>query len=187
MEATSSQIYNELGDGLKLFIKKNIKNEHDADDIFQDIFIKIHTKISKLRNRGKINSWVYQIARNTIIDYKRKKEFDNFEGDIPDLLQFEKESDETLAQGLSLIIDTLPEKYRSVLKLKNYSEMKNSEIAENLNISKSALKTRIYRANIEFKNRVQEFCHFEFDRYGMVIDYAPTDCFICHIKKLKKS
>lgn len=183
MNATSKQIYYELGDGLKHFIKSNINNDHDAEDIFQDIFIKIHEKISTLRNKSKLHSWVYQIARNTIIDYKRKKEIDNIEDEIPDFSGLEKQSDETLAQGLHLIIDSLPEKYSSVLKLKNYTQMKNTEIAVQLNISDSALKTRLYRANIEFKKKILEFCHFEFDKYGTVIDYSPTDCFICYLKK----
>lgn len=186
MVVESSQIYFELGEGLRYFIKKSIKNDFDVDDIFQDVFIKIHEKISTLKDRSKINSWVYQITRNTIIDYKRKKEWDSLGEDEADLVALEKESDETLSRGLKLIIESLPAIYRDVLLLKNYSDLCNKDISIRLGISENALKTRIYRANLQFKTRVIEFCNFEFDRYGVVVDYCPTDNFVKYIKKRKK-
>ncbi len=184
LSTLSNQIYNELGENLKLFIYKHIKNEHDTEDLFQEVFIKIHNKITSLNDNSKLHSWVYQITRNTIIDFKRKKDVNLIEGDIPDLSYIETESDETLKLGLRIIINSLPKIYSEILILNNYENMKNKEISDKLNITASAVKSRLFRARKEFKNRLLEFCHFELDIYNSVIDYKPTDCFICYLKKI---
>lgn len=181
-------LYQELGSQLRAFIFSKIRNEHDTDDILQNVFLKIHEKISTLRDRSRINSWVYQITRNSIIDFKRKKEPDLIENDIPDLKEIISESDEMLSQGLLIIVNTLPQIYKDVLILANYENLRYSEISERLNIKESTVKTRIFRARKLFRDKVLEFCHFELDSYGTVIEYQPKGCFICYLKeKYKKS
>lgn len=181
-----NKLYNELGNQLRAFIYKHIKNDHDTDDIFQDVFIKIHNKIVSLKDRDKLNSWVYQITRNTIIDFKRKKQSDDLIGEIPDLGSIGNESDEMLSQGLLIIINTLPQIYKDVLILSIYENLKYSEISERLNIVVSTVKTRIFRARKLFRDKILEFCHFELDRYGSIVNYEPNECFICHIKEMYK-
>ena len=58
------------------FIKARVHSTETAEDILQEIFIKIHKNVKNIKNEQKIASWVYQITRNTIIDYYRKKKID---------------------------------------------------------------------------------------------------------------
>ena len=58
---------------LKLFIITKVSNEDTADDILQDVFLKVHAKIDELKDVSKLESWLYQITRNSIIDYYRTK------------------------------------------------------------------------------------------------------------------
>ena len=55
------------------FISKHAINKDDVNDIIQDTFLKVKTNINSLRNPAKVESWIFQIARNTINDFFRKK------------------------------------------------------------------------------------------------------------------
>ncbi len=50
----------------------------------------------------------------------------------------------------------------------------------------AAVKSRVFRERKLFKEKILEFCHFEFDSFGAVVDYEPTDCFICYLKENEK-
>jgi RNA polymerase sigma-70 factor (ECF subfamily) len=58
---------------LRSFVVSKITNKPDVDDILQDVYIKIHSNIGKLKNETKFESWMYQITRNAINDYYRKQ------------------------------------------------------------------------------------------------------------------
>ena len=76
MTASTEIIWKEFNKELLRFIIKRVKDNDLAHDLLQDIFIKIHLKISTLSDSDKLTSWVYQITRNSIIDhYKKQKHF----------------------------------------------------------------------------------------------------------------
>ncbi len=59
---------------LKGFIRKRVANEEDAEDILQDVFIKLLSNIDKLADNQKMNAWIYKITRNTIVDCYRRNQ-----------------------------------------------------------------------------------------------------------------
>ena len=71
MITTTEKVWYEFNAQLKLFILKRIPDEHSAEDILQDVFLKIHAHIDGLKNEEKLEGWIYQIARNAIHDYYR--------------------------------------------------------------------------------------------------------------------
>src|SRR5512145_705375 len=58
---------------LKAFIQSRIADEDDADYLLQEVFIRIHTRLCSLRDLSKLESWIYQITRNAIIDHYRSR------------------------------------------------------------------------------------------------------------------
>ncbi|MEL6254896.1 MAG: sigma factor [Bacteroidota bacterium] len=62
-------IWNNYGNELYFFILKKVKNKNEANDIFQNTFLKIHKNLSKLKDEKKVKAWIYQIARNEIADF----------------------------------------------------------------------------------------------------------------------
>src|SRR5687768_2462359 len=64
-------IWVELGARLRAFVAGRVSNEADAEDIVQDVFVRIHTRLDTLDDERKLTGWVYQIARNAIIDHYR--------------------------------------------------------------------------------------------------------------------
>ena len=82
----TEQIWKNFNQQLLGFIKARINDQEVAKDILQEVFIKIHQKIDSIQDKQKITSWIYQITRNTIIDYYRKKKQDTVELVLEDIL-----------------------------------------------------------------------------------------------------
>jgi RNA polymerase sigma-70 factor (ECF subfamily) len=173
-------LYKSLSQKLRQFIRNRIADGAAADDILQDVFLRIHDRIETLRDREKIESWVFQIARNAIIDHYRSRKPDHEEP--PEAIAVEEDDQamhKKLASGLGAMIDQLPEQYREALRLTELQGLTQKELAERLGISLSGAKSRVQRARALLRDLLMQCCHFEFDRYGMVIDYHPISCRCC--------
>jgi RNA polymerase sigma-70 factor, ECF subfamily len=71
MTVASEQLWEQFSAPLQQFIRRRIRDPHSAEDILQDVFLKIHTRIDTLHQQDRVASWIYQIARNAIADYYR--------------------------------------------------------------------------------------------------------------------
>ena len=66
---TTNQVYIKYADDVKYFILSKVKDATVTEDVLQDTFIKIHTKLHTLKDITKLKPWIFTIARNAIIDY----------------------------------------------------------------------------------------------------------------------
>jgi len=177
-------IYLEFRGKIKDFILRRVKDEHTAEDIVQDVFLKIHTKIDTLQDERKLESWIYQITRNAVIDHFRNKKIqptDDYE--IPENSDDDDDSFREVASGLKPMLDSLPVHYREALILTEFEGLTQKDMAENLGLSISGAKSRVQRARALLKNELLQCCHFEFDRFGKIIDYYPVTCPCCPEEK----
>lgn len=146
MNELLENIWRQHHDQLLAFISKRIKNRDDAEDILQEVFIKILSNIEKLKDSSKLQSWIFQITRNAIVDYIRKKKFQELEAEISDI---EEETDKTAmneATGwIGFYVDSLPENYRDAVVLYEIKGKSQKEIAEQLGISYVNARSRIQR------------------------------------------
>lgn len=62
------EVWGEFSNRLRKFILKRVQNKHDAEDILQDIFLKIHRSLDTLKNADRLDAWIYEITRHAIID-----------------------------------------------------------------------------------------------------------------------
>jgi RNA polymerase sigma-70 factor (ECF subfamily) len=168
---------------IKHFILKHIHDEDVAEDIVQDVFLKMHLHIETLKDDKKLQAWLYQIARNTIHDYYRNKRdiialSTTF--DMP-----EEPTPEDVAQALlpciKDIVDHLPEPYREAIILTEYNGLTQKELAEHAHLSFSGAKSRVQRAREKLKQHLLACCHFVLDRRGKIIEYHPHKecCLAC--------
>src|SRR3972149_7137571 len=74
MAATVTEVWQQVHAGLRSFIAKRVANETEADDIVQEGFLRMHRRINGLKDPRRMVSWLYQIARNAIVDYYRSPE-----------------------------------------------------------------------------------------------------------------
>jgi RNA polymerase sigma-70 factor, ECF subfamily len=181
MAITTEKVWEEFHPGLKQFILKRVSDEQNAEDILQDVFLKIHTRIDTLRDEEKLQSWIYQIARNVIADYYREHKATVALSEallLPEEPVVDDDVVKDLLPSVRTMVDSLPAEYRQALLLTEYEGLTQRELAERLGLSLSGAKSRVQRAREKLKAMLLDCCHFEFDRLGKVIDYQPK-CACC--------
>lgn len=174
MDNQVETIWTELAANLRRFILKRVGDEQTADDILQNVFIKIHTHLDSLEDESKLQSWVYQIARNAIADhYRRAPLTQALDADMPQSEDMDDEARAALALSVREMVDCLPAEYRDALILDAFEGLDQAEIGARLGISVSGAKSRVQRARAKLRDLMFDCCHFEFDRRGNVMDYYP--------------
>ncbi len=172
-------IYIKFRSRLKQFISRRLDDELTAEDVLHDVFLKIHANIDSLRDETKLESWVFQIARNVILDRLRsRREVHGAVDDLP-APDVTDEPSKKIAAGLGEMILLLPEPYREALLLSELHDIPQREIAQRFGISVSGAKSRVQRGRKMLKDLLLGCCHFEFDQLGTMIDYHPRDCSAC--------
>ncbi|NWG17652.1 MAG: RNA polymerase sigma factor SigZ [Chloroflexi bacterium] len=173
-------IWTQFNAPLERFIRQRVPDVQAADDLLQDVYLKVHLNINTLRDDERLQSWVYQIARNAVYDYYRsRRPLDAISDEIaaPDDADDADDITRQLAESVRYMIELLPEGYREALLLADYDGLTQKELAERLGLSLSGAKSRVQRARRMLREMLLACCHFEFDRLGKVIDYYPhCDC-----------
>lgn len=151
-----NDVWNEFSGQIRGYLLKKVKVEDDADDLVQEIFIKIHKNLAQLEDEKKLAPWIYQIVRNSLTDYYRKRDIETSELDEENTASLELETDDIYSACVSgclkVFIDRLPEKYKDPLVLSDLKELKQKDIAEQMNLSYSGLKSRVQRGREMIKD-----------------------------------
>lgn len=177
MQITTERAWNTFHLPIKRFVFKYTHDEDATEDLLQDIFLKIHMHIETLKDEKKLQSWLYQIARNTLYDHYRQHKGTAVSlaetSDIFDIPEEPSEEDveQTLLPCIRELVEHLPEPYREAILLTEYQGYTQKKLAESLGISLSGAKSRVQRAREKMKEQLLECCHFEFDRRGKIIEY----------------
>ncbi len=171
------QIWREYATALHGFIQSRVDNADIADDILQNVFLNIHTKIDSLKEASKLRPWIYQIARNAIIDHYRSLKSHI---ELPEtIIEPEKDNVETARQEIERcmlpLIRNLPDTYREAVMLSEIEGMTQKQVAEKLGLSLSAAKSRVQRGRIMVKDMLNDCCRFEIDQRGTMVDYQLKD------------
>jgi RNA polymerase sigma-70 factor (ECF subfamily) len=176
-------LWNQYSRRLGTFIRSRVEDDAEAEDILQEVFIRIHRNLCCQADRDKPESWIYQIARNLIIDHYRKRRTwvelpENLpsEPDWGEWVNLEDDPEAKLALSLREMIDELPEPYSQALILTEYQGLSQKQLAERLGISLSGAKSRVQRAREKLRDMLLNCCHFELDRRGRVLDYYQLCC-----------
>ena len=149
--------------------------EAEAEDLTQEVLIKVSDALPNFRGESQLSTWIYRIATNAALDrlrspsYKRivqncsasaeaeMEDRNAWTGEKTPLVEpqiFRKEMNECI-QGF---IQKLPENYRVVLVLSEFEGLKDSEIAETLGISSGTVKIRLHRAKEKLKEELSTNC-----------------------------
>lgn len=169
-------IYRQFSAHLLNFILSKVNDRELAKDLLQDVFVKIHGKQNQLQDNAKLQSWLFQITRNAIIDHYRRKNLltDNELEKLEHPTDEEVYLDEISITGcLKPYIQNLPEKYRFALEKTTFEKWSQKDLAAYENISYSAAKSRVQRAREMVKNEIIDCCNPVTDVYGNVIDKEP--------------
>jgi RNA polymerase sigma-70 factor (ECF subfamily) len=130
-----------------LFVFKSINDHQQVEHIVSDCFLKIWKNRKQIVIKYSLEAYLFQILRNSIIDYHRAKNDNTISFDeIPDVPDEAEEKDEQRYAKLYTAISKLPEKRRQILELAIFESCTYQEIAEKLGITKNTVKTQMVRA-----------------------------------------
>lgn len=168
-------IYKDFHAKLYRFIVGRISDPAAAEDILQEVYIKLHANIEGLRDENRLESWIYQITRHAIVDHYRKARSGE---ELSESLAYPIEDDpyalSVLSSSVQGMLSCLDPKYRDALVLTDLQGLSQVELASKLGITVSGAKSRVQRAREKLKEAFLDCCHFEFDRLGKVVDYHPN-------------
>jgi RNA polymerase sigma-70 factor, ECF subfamily len=170
---TTEFIWTSFHKELHAFIRHSLRDEMASDDVLQDVFVKIHTRRHTLNDEGKLVSWVWQITRNTVLDYFRtKKQFTELPVELA-LPHQENPFNATFAQCISPFIHNLSPQHKKAIEKVDIEGMPQKQFAEQEGISYTAAKSRVQRARLHLKALFLQCCSMPADKYGNILDMIP--------------
>lgn len=131
------------------FVFRNIGNEEAAQDITQEVFVKVWKNIKKFDCEKSFKSWIFTIAKNSSIDFLRQKKqtLPLKEDIVGEKSDFQENMENiSLARKIHLSLNELSPSYRLVILLKTESNLTFREIAKELNEPLNTIKSRYRRA-----------------------------------------
>ena len=141
----------------------------DAEDLTQEVFVKVSQALPTFRGESKLSTWIYRIATNTAFDRLRSPSLQRAARAAVEDPQLATEESLGIDQELvrqemneciRRYIDTLPPRYRSAVILNEDEGLTNQQIADVLGISLDTVKIRLHRARSRLKNDLGSGCAF---------------------------
>ncbi len=141
------QVLKQYTQQLKRFFRSRVRNVSDVDDLVQGVFQKTLIHFKNIKEPEKIRSWLFSVARNTLIDHYRKTsryvsdEFSSIAMDLEDSNEVNSE----LSKCIYPFLKQLPKEYRHALEEVELRDKPQKQVANELGMTYSALKSRVQR------------------------------------------
>ena len=145
---------------------KMLRNPEDAEDVLQDTFLRAYRGIKSFQGNSTFSTWIYRITANSALMRLRKKQLPTVSIDDAD----ERETPINIAdwspgpveqlltqetqKAMDEAIEALPPEFKQVFILRDVEELSNAEVAEILDLSVAAVKSRLHRARLKVRNRL---------------------------------
>ena len=138
-----------------------LHNKQDAEDITQDVFIKVYQSLSSFNGKAAFSTWLYRITVNSSLNFLRKKKRRGFWVALSELIQIpskDKPGEIVLTEKaiIQQAIDDLPDKQRKAFVLSRYEELPHIQIAEIMKITEGAVEQLLHRAKINLKKVLEK-------------------------------
>lgn len=180
-QPSTDTIWAHLSTDLRQFIRRRVSDDHAADDLLQETFLRIHRNLGTLQEADRLAAWVYQIARNVVRDHHRQAALPANTstvalGDVDPTDDSDNQRSLSRcgsAQWLEEMIGTLPDGYREALQLAEIEGHTQQEVAQQFGISLSGAKSRVQRGRALLREALDACCRWQFDHSGRLIDCDP--------------
>jgi len=184
--ADPAALWAEFAPPLRAFLARRVPPGVEAEDLLQDVFLRVVRHLGSLRATGRPEAWLFQIARNAVRDSLRARQrrdgrTDALEVDIPAESDTDagRQAEAELAPCLSGMIRRLSEPYRTALTLTSIEGLTQAEAARTAGISFSGMKSRVQRGREQLREMLVRCCEIAVDVRGGVSDFhlrTPTSC-----------
>ena len=145
-------LFNRYAEAIRRLLILRIGSPDDANDLLQETFIKVYLRLERYNADYTFGQWVYTIARNTLIDHIRRRQeelpIDERFSSPPSPTPTPEESVIRLQQRTQIehCLESLPERYGRLIRMRFLEEYSYEEIAEKLHLPMGTVKTQIHRA-----------------------------------------
>lgn len=161
---------------LRPFIARRVPS-CDVDDVVQDVLVRMHRGLPNLRDDERFSSWMFQVARNAIVDAGRKHHAEVVEAEALDeyptpTADDDRDAATALAGCVSLFVAALPSPYREAVTLVELEGKTAKDAAEMMGISVSGMKSRVQRGRAQLRELFEACCEIAVDSRGKPIDYT---------------
>lgn len=159
----AQELHSRYVDRIFNFIYSQTNNYHDAEELLQDVFYKAARQLHRFEGRSSFKTWIFKIARNTIIDYYRKRSTRKdilVEDDTIEHIGREESAEHTALRNFHMeevmdTIDQLPHHYRTVLHLRFIEDFTLQETAETMGKTLLSIKAMQHRARKALSKRIK--------------------------------
>jgi len=166
-------VITEYKSSLRAFLLSRMRNPSDVDDVLQDVLTKTFQKLHTLKSGEKIKPWLFQIARNAMMDHYRRK---NRDASVSADDLWYNEPDETAEHAfegcVEPFLDALPNDAGELLRAVELQGVSQKEYAEKLGVSYSTLKSRVQASRKQLRQLFDQCCDISFAADGSVLDYS---------------
>lgn len=187
--ALSEDLWRGFREGLQRFLRARLPSEADAEDVLQEVFLRIHEGAHRLRDAERVHGWIYSIARRAVADFYRARgrrpaalpqpldtgtETPSPDGLPPENLSgYDGRHDvhEEVLSWLRPMIDELPETYAKALRMADVEGLTQQQVADALGLSLSGAKSRVQRARAQLGELLQRCCEVEFGPEGRAVAF----------------
>ena len=152
-ESAFTAIIKKYQERLYWHVRRMVVEHEDANDVLQNVFIKVWKGLENFREDAQLYTWLYRIATNECLSYMEQQKkrtavsLDEVESNLENKIKADKDFDANkLEWKLQLAIQQLPEKQRIVFSLRYYDEMPYEEMSRVLETSEGALKASYHHA-----------------------------------------
>ena len=148
---------------------KMLRNPEDAEDVLQDTFLRAYRGIKSFQGHSTFSTWIYRITANSALMRLRKRQLptvsieDADERETPINIAdwapgpVEQMLNQETQAAMNEAIESLPPEFRQVFVLRDIEELSNAEVAEILDLSVAAVKSRLHRARLKVRNRLAAY------------------------------
>jgi RNA polymerase sigma-70 factor (ECF subfamily) len=148
---------------------KMLRNPEDAEDVLQDTFLRAYRGIKSFQGNSTFSTWIYRITANSALMRLRRKHLPTVSIDDADEREtpiniadwapgpVEQLLNQETQRAMSDAVESLPPEFRQVFVLRDIEELSNAEVAEILDLSVAAVKSRLHRARLKVRDRLAPY------------------------------
>lgn len=181
------QVWNEHRAGIRALLRAKISNSDDVDDLLQEVLIKAYLNLDSIKSDSSVKYWVYQITRNIIVDFYRKK---NTSIDLTENELWYSESEAEMQNALINCIEpfwkTIPDDIFDMMKAIEIDNTPQIEYAKSVGVKYSTLKSRVQNNRKRLQSQLIDCCDLIFDSCGNIIECHPRNSNCCANKLTDK-
>ena len=147
-------------------------NRDDADDIYQEVFLRVHKGLKNFQARSKFSTWLYRITVNVCIEFKRKENVRRHESlnrtadDEENTISYETTIDSGLRTDKNILdnemnnliqteVDKLPKQLKMAFTLKYYQGLKIKEISKMMNCTEGTIKSYLFTSSRKLRSKLK--------------------------------